>query len=85
MTAKSEVIDRILGLELGGDDYITKLFNTRAFILRVKNILERVYEADGDRKLFQAGDHMMDVEAHEVRVGNQRTELTSGNSNWLLV
>ena len=47
LSARSEQIDRVLGLEFGADDYVTKPFNTQELILRINNVLKRVYK-EGD-------------------------------------
>ena len=50
VTAKDEEIDRVLGLELGADDYITKPFSPREFIARIKAVLRRTYSADKNKQ-----------------------------------
>ncbi|MGI6299188.1 MAG: response regulator [Saccharofermentanales bacterium] len=79
LTAKSEEIDKVLGLELGADDYITKPFSVREVLARVKAQLRRVSFADleGDHpKILNFGELEIDQEAYEVRRGGQVIELT---------
>ena len=79
LTAKSEDIDKILGLEYGADDYITKPFNIREVTARIKAILRRVNPAPkGDReKLIVSGDIRLDYNFRRVTVNGKTIELTS--------
>jgi two-component system OmpR family response regulator len=71
LSARSDEIDRILGLELGGDDYLVKPFSPRELVARVKAVLRRLDDRDGEpegargRKLVH-GPLSVDVERHEV-------------------
>lgn len=79
LTAKSEEIDKVLGLELGADDYITKPFSVREVLARVKAQLRRVSLTDleGDhQKILTFGDLEIDQEAYEVRRRGEVIELT---------
>ena len=76
LTAKAEEIDRIVGLEFGADDYVTKPFSPREVILRIQAILRRG-EAKGEENHLTAGSIMIDPERHEVSVGGKRVNLTS--------
>ncbi len=77
LTAKGEEIDRIVGLELGADDYIPKPFSPREVVLRVKAILRRSSAADesGDQPLG-AGKVELDPAAHRCLVGGDEVALT---------
>lgn len=78
LTAKAEEIDRIVGLELGADDYITKPFSPRELVLRVKSVLRRTSdESAKEATLLKIGDIAVDRERHEVRVKNKPVELTA--------
>lgn len=79
LTAKGEDIDKILGLEYGADDYITKPFNIREVTARIKAILRRVNpEPKGDReKVMVSGDIRLDYNFRRVFVKGQAVELTS--------
>jgi two-component system phosphate regulon response regulator PhoB len=77
LTAKAEEIDRIVGLELGADDYVTKPFSPRELVLRVKTILKkREVDQDGG-KVIQIGDLLIDLDRHSVSVSNKAVQLTS--------
>lgn len=76
LTARSEEIDRVLGLELGADDYITKPFSIRELILRVKKILQRSYDFSKNSDFFEHGVLSVDHLKHEVKVKNISVNLT---------
>ena len=76
LTARAEEIDRVVGLECGADDYVTKPFSPREIVLRIKAILRRgATEEAGDR--LSAGPITIDPARHEVLVNGKRVELTS--------
>lgn len=78
LTARAAEIDRVLGLELGGDDYVTKPFSPRELVLRVKKILERAESpAKSKRDKFIIGDLHIDVPRHEVRWKGKAIDLTA--------
>jgi DNA-binding response OmpR family regulator len=78
LTARSEDIDKVLGLELGADDYLTKPFNSRELVARIKAILRRsVVREEEARKLIQIGKLQVDLLQHRVRLGEQEVGLTS--------
>jgi DNA-binding response OmpR family regulator len=77
LTAKNDVIDKVLGLELGADDYITKPFDSRELVARIKAVLRRLEKnkaADG--KVFRHLDLVVDLENRTVTKGGQPVELT---------
>ncbi|SFH58384.1 two-component system, OmpR family, alkaline phosphatase synthesis response regulator PhoP [Tindallia magadiensis] len=77
LTAKSEEIDRILGLELGADDYMTKPFSVKELAARIKTILRRVENTNqGDSKKLIIKNLEIDLIRHEVRVKGDLVELT---------
>jgi len=75
LTARGEEVDRIVGFELGVDDYVTKPFSLRELILRVKAVLRR--GSAGDSKVLQFGPLKVDVEAHRVQVDGNDVEITA--------
>lgn len=79
LTAKSEDIDKILGLEYGADDYITKPFNIREVTARIKAILRRVNPSPkGDKsKVLVSGDITLDYNFRRAVIGERNIELTS--------
>ncbi|MDR3667815.1 MAG: response regulator transcription factor [Ignavibacteriaceae bacterium] len=79
LTSKSEEIDKVLGLELGADDYITKPFSIREFIARVKAIFRRVElikETDKDEKDINYKNIVIEIASHKVLVNNRKMDLT---------
>ncbi len=79
LTAKDDEVDKVVGFELGADDYVTKPFSVRELILRIKAILKR---SDTKTKEVveverQFGDLKIDVDSHEVHVDSQLVELTA--------
>ena len=83
LTAKAAEIDRVLGLELGADDYLTKPFSPRELVLRIKNLLERRQSAAETKDHFHFGDLSIDLPRHLVTFKNQPIELTATEFNLL--
>lgn len=77
LTAKASEIDRVLGLELGADDYITKPFSPRELVLRIKNLLRRQQTSQEKPEQVQMADLFIDLPRHLVTVAGQRVELTA--------
>ncbi len=77
LTAKGEEIDRVLGLEMGADDYVTKPFSTREFVARVKAILRRAYPKDSYEENVLIRDQLtINRENYEVFLGKEKVDLT---------
>ena len=76
LTAKSEELDKILGLELGADDYITKPFSIRELLARVKAVLRRSSSDEISEEIYEIGRLKVDFERHEVLINNEKVELT---------
>ncbi len=78
LTARGDEVDRIVGFELGADDYVVKPFNTRELMLRVRALLRRRFlPQGGEKKTLCCGSVVLDPEAHRVTVGENPVELTS--------
>lgn len=76
LTAKGEEVDKIVGLELGADDYIVKPFSPRELILRIKAILKRGRVEEQRKELITIGDISVNIPKHKVTVKNKDIELT---------
>jgi DNA-binding response OmpR family regulator len=77
LTARAEEADRIVGLELGADDYITKPFSPRELAVRVRTVLRRSGPADGSREHIVHGDLELDAAAREVTKGGRELRVTA--------
>lgn len=78
LTARGDDIDKVLGLELGADDYMTKPFNPRELVARIKAILRRSgAREEALRKHIQIGGLEIDLLQHRVRAGNREIDLTA--------
>jgi two-component system response regulator RegX3 len=76
LTAKDSEIDKVVGLEIGADDYVTKPFSTRELLARIKAVLRRGGEADElAPSVLEAGPVRMDVERHAVSVRGREIKL----------
>jgi len=74
LTARDEETDKLVGLELGADDYITKPFSPREVVARVRAVLRRV--ARGGPEVIRVGELVVDLRAHEVSLEGRRIDLT---------
>jgi len=77
LTAKASELDRVLGLEIGADDYVTKPFSPRELVLRVKKQLQRTADPEEDGEVFQFGEVVVDIPRHSASVQGKRVELTA--------
>ena len=76
LTARSEEVDRVLGLELGADDYVTKPFSLRELIARVRAVLRRTAESvQKDTGIIRRGELLIDLESYQVKRGTEVIEL----------
>jgi DNA-binding response OmpR family regulator len=85
LTAKAAEIDRVLGLELGADDYVTKPFSPRELVLRVKALLRRRLPAEPEAENFEFAGLRIDIPRHEVFVGGKLVDLTATEFKLLTV
>ncbi len=85
LTAKAAELDRVLGLELGADDYVTKPFSPRELVLRIKKLLERekVAAKKADRIVF--GELLIDLPRHQVSWRGKRIDLTATEFKLLML
>jgi two-component system, OmpR family, response regulator ResD len=75
LTARDEVTDKVVGLELGADDYLTKPFHPQELVARAKALVRRARLEPDQPKLVRAGRLEVDLERHEVRFGDGRVQL----------
>jgi DNA-binding response OmpR family regulator len=75
LTARDEVTDKVLGLEVGADDYLTKPFHPQELVARAKALLRRARIEPDAPKLIRAGKLEVDLERHEVRHGEAKVQL----------
>jgi len=77
LTAKSEEVDKVLGLELGADDYVTKPFSPRELVARVKSVLRRQIQKDETKTIEIADTLIINPEKYEVFVEGKKINLTT--------
>ncbi|MDP1675553.1 MAG: response regulator transcription factor [Bacteroidota bacterium] len=91
LTAKSEELDKVLGLEVGADDYLTKPFSVREFIARVKAIFRRTEAMQSETTTAEKAKHILfgdveiDRERRKVQIKGKRLELTAKEFDLLLL
>jgi two-component system phosphate regulon response regulator PhoB len=85
LTAKAAEIDRVLGLELGADDYVTKPFSPRELVLRIRKILDRRKPAAEKHETIRLGDLQIDVAKHLVTWRGKSIDLTATEFKLLTV
>ena len=85
LTAKAAEIDRVLGLELGADDYVTKPFSPRELVLRIKKVLQRGEEPGDKSETMRFGDLLIDVPKHLASWKGRSFELTATEFKLLTV
>ena len=83
LTAKSEEFDRVLGLELGADDYMTKPYSVRELLARIKAILRRVAAPEEEKRFVRAGGLEVDLDRYVTMVEGQTVALSSKEFEFL--
>jgi len=76
LTARVEEADKLIGLELGADDYVVKPFSPREVVARVKTIFRRIATEPSKSKIIQVGQLMIDQEQHTINLAGQAIDLT---------
>ena len=88
VSAQGEDVDRIVGLEVGADDYLAKPFNPRELLARVRAVLRRVQpdkNKDSNIERYSFGEFVLDVSAHCLNKGEENVALTSGEFDLLAI
>jgi two-component system response regulator RegX3 len=75
VTAKDSEVDKVVGLELGADDYVTKPYSPRELVARIRAVLRRGADTDAAPAALEAGPVRMDVDRHVVTVAGEKTKL----------
>ncbi len=84
LTARGEEIDRVVGFEVGADDYMVKPFSTRELLLRIKAVLRRAGPGEAEGKVLRIGPVSIDVDRHLVMINGAEAVLTTTEFNLLL-
>lgn len=84
LSARGDEVDRILGLEFGADDYVTKPFSPRELVSRVKAILRRVESGPAEKACIEVGELEIDTLSRQVKLAGQAIHLTSSEYGILL-
>jgi DNA-binding response OmpR family regulator len=85
LTAKLEESDKVIGLELGADDYVTKPFGMRELAARINTVLRRAAKAAVPSRVLRAADIVLDQDTHSVTVRNQDVRLTPSEFDLLAI
>jgi len=76
LTARVDKDDKVIGLELGADDYVTKPFRPRELLARIRAVLRRIGETEPTAEVLRSSDITLDRESHTVKVGEEYVDLT---------
>ena len=85
VSAQGEEVDRIVGLEIGADDYIGKPFNPRELLARIRAVMRRNAAPEVDRQVVEFGTFRLDLNAHRLTEGDRAVPLTSGEFDLLSI
>ena len=85
ISAQGEEVDRIVGLEIGADDYIAKPFNPRELLARIRAVMRRNAAPELDRQVVEFGTFRLDLNAHRLTEGSRTVPLTSGEFDLLSI
>lgn len=85
ISARDKDIDRIIGLEMGSDDYISKPFMPRELVIRVQKLLKRTYGSDRNNDIKTAGNYTIDIDRRIVLFNNEEIPLTSKEFDLLVI
>ncbi len=85
LTARGEEVDRVLGLELGADDYITKPFSPREMVARIKALLRRTLEYNREEDVIECGNLTIDSCKYKVKVHNHELDFTPKELDLLIL
>ena len=85
LTAKLEESDKVIGLELGADDYVTKPFGMRELVARINTVLRRAGKAAAPSRVLRAADIVLDQDTHSVKVRDEDVRLTPSEFDLLAV
>lgn len=84
VTAKDTEYDKVTGLDLGADDYITKPFGMMELVARIKAVLRRSDDSDNEKEIYELGSVSVNVKCHETKVNGEAVELTHKEFELLL-
>jgi two-component system alkaline phosphatase synthesis response regulator PhoP len=85
LTAKLEESDKVIGLELGADDYITKPFGMRELVARINSVLRRTSGTPQPSRILRAADVVLDQETHSVKIADHPVRLTPSEFDLLAI
>ncbi|MFC1751317.1 response regulator transcription factor [Pseudomonadota bacterium] len=78
LTARGEVMDRIVGLELGADDYLAKPFEPRELVARIHTVLKRLSSSNNNQETLNFGSLSLDLQLQQAMLNNEELQLSSG-------
>jgi DNA-binding response OmpR family regulator len=85
LTARLEETDKVLGLELGADDYVTKPFGMRELVARIRAVLRRTGQEIPENEMLRSGEVYVNIDDHEVRVKDRQVKLTPSEFDLLVL